>query len=98
MAKPIRAIHVEDSADQDALAGAYQFFWADGVTSAGMIVICPCGCGERYNLDFDIHPEMPPPKWKWDGNYETPTLSGTIILHGCGWRGNLIKGWFEQCP
>lgn len=35
--------------------------------------------------------------WKWDGNYEKPTLTPSInCISGCGWHGFLTKGVFKD--
>lgn len=81
-------------------AGDFIFTGATGVDGhAGMIFMCPCGCGDRSPIRFrqDAN-DSERPCWNWDGNESSPTL--TPSLHktsGCGWHGYLTAGVFKEC-
>lgn len=37
------------------------------------------------------------PTWRWDGNFEQPTLTPSInCVSGCGWHGHLTAGVFKD--
>lgn len=73
--------------------GAFDFYTAEGRERAGMIYICPCGCGATGALAF--RPARSP-SWEWDGNEEAPTLSPSV--HHVGhWHGYLRAGIWESC-
>lgn len=64
----------------------------------GMIMCCPCGCGDNSGIDFDTSPGVTLPFWKWDGNEDAPTLSPSLQKTGkCRWHGHLVKGVFVPC-
>lgn len=60
---------------------------------------CPCGnhmCGGTIPVSREKTKD--PRAWKWDGNWDTPTLSPSIQRrgHDCNWHGFLKKGVFES--
>lgn len=62
----------------------------------GMIEVCPCGCGEMGSINFD--PNTPGPRWVWNGNQDSPTLTPSILRTvGCKWHGYLTDGVFKAC-
>lgn len=82
-----------DDIEEDAPAGAFEYFSSGDREIAGMIYACPCGCGRLVALDFRPHPS---PSWEWDGNTEKPTLSPSV--HDVGhWHGWLRAGIWESC-
>lgn len=89
---PVKAIHSTDL-DVDKEPGSFQYFTrhADELdVIAGMIFICPCGCGSERLLDFRPHKS---PSWEWDGNHVRPTLYPSVNgTTGCKWHGCLKKG------
>lgn len=73
---------------------------------------CPCGnCGTKLLSQISIDSNTDPgrPKWTWDGNKESPTLTPSILrrieiaAHGdhpaykCNWHGFLTNGIFRSC-
>lgn len=86
--KPVRATPVHDI-DGDGLApGSFEFFKTTDREVAGLIYVCPCGCGNLGSLNFRPHPS---PSWEWDGNKEAPTLSPSVN-HIDHWHGYLRAG------
>lgn len=94
---PVKATLVEDVDDRGA-AGAFEFTTYQGEI-AGMIYVCPCGCGREGYLRFRGAPRPPEeadrPSWEWDGNREAPTLSPSV-LHRDHWHGYLRAGMWVQ--
>lgn len=91
----VKAQLVEDT--ENAPAGAYEFYRSGDREFAGMIYVCPCGCGKTGALAFRPHAS---PSWEWDGNKEAPTLSPSVhdIPHGkTHWHGYLRAGVWESC-
>lgn len=86
--------------DDVSQPGDFCFTVQNGVEGcAGLIYLCPCGCGIEGALTFrkgvneDKHPA-----WDWDGNQAAPTLSPSIRRTvGCRWHGHLRKGVWESC-
>lgn len=81
--------------------GAYSYYQMygepDGSPPAGMMFICVCGCGRLGSLSFR---QEESPRWDWNGNVETPTLSPSIHwVRGCpnNWHGYLTNGEFVPC-
>lgn len=53
---------------------------------------CPRGKGRCV---VPIKPNANPPHnrgWSWDGNVQAPTLSPSILCHGCEWHGYVRAG------
>ena len=61
---------------------------------------CPCGdrmCNGLISVDRDGDN---PPTWKWDGDWDAPTLTPSIQRRGglgCDWHGYLTAGEFVPC-
>ena len=59
-------------------------------------IILPCRGGKFSRCILRIHrgePDANTATFKWNGNYETPTLSPSIGCDvRCGWHGHLIDG------
>lgn len=89
----VRAIRVEDTDAADTPPGAFEFYSSGDREMAGMIYVCPCGCGRRGALDFRPHPS---PSWEWDGNRDAPTLSPSVD-HVGHWHGWLRNGEWVSC-
>jgi len=95
-----------DDIDGGVPAGLFEYFEATSAPGkAGILFGCPCGCGELKTVGFDSH-ESRRPRWHWDGNLETPTLTPSInILQrdasgkqiGEHWHGYLTAGEFKSC-
>lgn len=67
---------------------------------AGMMFMCPCGCGEKGSLAFDVpvRKEREKDMWKWNGSEDKPTLTPSIRkTSGCNWHGYLTDGIFKSC-
>lgn len=70
---------------------------ASGETPAGMIYVCPCGCGDHSAVQFSNF-KHESPKWDWNGDREKPTLTPSILrTAGCRWHGYLTDGVFRSC-
>lgn len=93
---------VEDI-DDGGLPGqfAYYVHYSDKERVAGLLFICPCGCGELQSVGFHTPVAGERPLWHWDGNREKPTLTPSInILQlndkgeriGEHWHGYLTAG------
>lgn len=86
-----------ENAEELRDAGDFMFtgiYGRDGVH--GMMLICPCGCGEEIAIDFTTDP-TPGPKWEWNGNVDKPTLTPRLFkLTGCQWHGTLKDGIFQE--
>lgn len=88
--QPVKALRVDDT--EFGAAGDFEFY-TDGGRIAGIIYVCPCGCGKTGALGFRPQPS---PSWEWDGNQESPTLSPSV--HHVGhWHGWLRNGVWESC-
>jgi hypothetical protein len=86
--QPVTANRVQDIDVEGVPPGAFEYFTASGRENAGMIYVCPCGCGALGSLNFRPHPS---PSWDWDGNMEKPTLTPSV--HHIGhWHGFLTGG------
>ncbi len=95
------AVHVDDVFREapPQPAGAFEYFHAgpgfDEI--AGMLFVCPCGCGEIYWIAFRGHQAPGRPAWDWDGNRDSPTLTPSLhLILDCGWHGFLRAGVFEE--
>jgi len=87
---PVIAKRVDDI-DEAKEAGSFEYFVAGDNEPAGVIYLCPCGCGQIRSLDFKPHGS---PSWDWDGNVEKPTLTPSV--HWIGhWHGFLRNGVWE---
>lgn len=91
-----KAIHNQDADGFDLAAGEYKF---TGVMNHegthGMAFGCPCGCGDVSAIRFDTSPIEGDPRWHWNGNRESPTLTPSLHkTQGCGWHGYLTNGEF----
>ena len=92
----VKARRVEDT-DDDAAPGAFEFFSSGDRPIAGMIYVCPCGCGRSAALHFRPHAS---PSWEWDGNEESPTLKPSVHDMPEGkthWHGWLRNGEWISC-
>lgn len=70
-------------------------YMPDG-TLDGMAIILPTPTGQTQSYQ-PVNPRTPEPqRWGFDGNLDRPTLSPSILLHGC-WHGYLIKGRLISC-
>ena len=89
--------------------GVFEYYTASGASdsdaAAGILFGCPCGCGDLRTVGFDTH-ESRRPKWHWDGNRETPTLTPSILIYqmdergekiGEHWHGFLTAGQWVSC-
>lgn len=94
----VTARRVDDIDAAGNVPGAFEYYAEGDRAVAGMVYICPCGCGSHGDLPF--RPATPAhPSWQWDGNREAPTLDpsvhdiyrkdGQIKTH---WHGWLRKG------
>lgn len=80
--------------------GAFEYYnSSDGRTMAGMIYVCPCGCGKHGALAFRPAPaEMH--SWQWNGSRTKPTLAPSVhhLVGGKShWHGHLRKGVWISC-
>lgn len=109
----VAAVYVDSFSDEqeDANgipAGHWHFYTQYGDETkapAGILFGCPCGCGTLHSVGFDTH-ESQRPRWHWDGNRESPTLTPSIniLQHddagnriGEHWHGFLTTGEFRSC-
>jgi hypothetical protein len=92
---PVRATFVEDLDERLGVPGAFEFYVdKPGGALAGLIYVCPCGCGQQGALPFR-RPAAARPSWIWDGNRQAPTLSPSV--HHVGhWHGWLKNGFWTQ--
>lgn len=91
----MRAIHVDDiRSEAGQQPGAIELRQLDGEV-AGIAFRCPCGCG--YESWLPIKPDER--GWQWDGDFEAPTLTPSILQSGlpCKWHGYLTAGEFVSC-
>lgn len=77
--------HYEDGKEfvNNSKPGDWFFF------EGGDIYIHIPGVGRcQFNLNLD--PEYSPPRWKWDGNREAPTITPSlhVVNHWHGWMKN----------
>jgi len=92
---PVVATQVKGIDDEapDRAPGAFEFYVNSAKEIAGMIYMCPCGCGKTGALSFK---PANSPSWSWDGNREQPTLTPSV--HDVGhWHGFLTKGVWLSC-
>lgn len=62
---------------------------------AGMVYICPCGCGAMKTLKFRPADGTYVALFTWNGNVKKPTLTPKLICYlRDGWTGTLTKGEF----
>lgn len=94
---PVSATYVEDFPTEGCGApGTFSYYKNMQGHVAGLLYICPCGCGASGSLAFrasgDVGKEYP--KWIWNGNKAQPTLSPSIhhVGHWHGWlQGGIFK-------
>lgn len=95
----VRAIRVEDIRDGDGKKpGAYEIRHYENQT--GIAFRCPCGCGNEAWLPLAAVPENSDllPRWGFDGNEASPTLTPSIAFSGgCRWHGFLTAGEWVSC-
>lgn len=95
---PVKAVHLPDLdiwnfETLKTQAGAFEFYKSGDRERAGIIYICPCGCGATGALAFR---PAPPPSWEWNGSVEAPTLTPSV--HHVGhWHGFLTNGVWVSC-
>lgn len=93
----VNAKLVDDVDADDAPAGAFGYFSAGNVEYAGLLFVCPCGCGKRGDLAFK---PVPSPSWNWDGKIDRPTLTPSVrSLNEDGtehWHGFLERGTWTK--
>lgn len=95
-------IKVEDDVEPQN-PGEYQFMPNDSADYiAGIIFMCPCGCGEEGRIRFsnpsDPEREENYPTWTWNGDKDNPSLTPSIDRKNtCGWHGYLTNGVFKGC-
>lgn len=99
----VRARCVDDI-DEERAPGSFEFYKSDLHDPAGIIYVCPCGCGREGVLRFRLEGQGRP-SWIWDGNRESPTLTPSvhdIISYSAGgqkthWHGWLRNGQWVPC-
>lgn len=69
---------------------------AYGNENAGLIYVCPCGCGNVSAIPVRLG-EKVQGSWQWNGDVEKPTLSPSIQKKNCNWHGYLTDGVFVPC-
>ncbi len=69
---------------------------AYGNEHAGLVYVCPCGCGNVSAISVKLG-EKVDGAWRWDGNVEKPTLLPSIRKTSCAWHGYLTEGVFVPC-
>lgn len=101
-------------AGYDDLHNAGDFFWIESTVGevTALAYVCPCGnCGPEYRSAIPVNegPHEGRPRWKWNGNKDSPTLTPSIQrrlhihAHGehpeyrCDWHGYLTDGVFRSC-
>lgn len=96
----VRATRVDSITDSRDVPGAFKLV-TDGKDTIGMTYVCPCGCKRIGFLNFE-EPERP--RWSWDGNVESPTLTPSVhhVMHGLDgttthWHGWLTNGEWVSC-
>jgi hypothetical protein len=105
---PVKATLVDDIDQHADTPGAFEFVnYYKGTPEgrgmarenpaehpAGMVYVCPCGCGvQGYLAIRSTKPEHP--SWVWNGKCHSPTLTPSI--HHIGhWHGFLTKGVWRQ--
>lgn len=75
----------------DLAPGSWTFGYDMDNKIAAIDFVCPCGCGSVGVLP--IRDGFGGPRWTWDGNNETPTLTPSVQkTSGCKWHGHLVAG------
>jgi len=93
-------VKAERVADWDALSAPGRFMFAGnpGDQPTDLIFVCPCGCGVISSVTLSTSPRSDGPRWAWNGNSDSPTLTPSIRkLNGCLWHGFLTDGIFKSC-
>jgi hypothetical protein len=61
-----------------------------------LIYVCPCGCGKTGAVPVTTGQKRDK-AWLWDGDFEKPTLTPTILrVNGCRWHGYLTAGFWKR--
>jgi len=92
---PVTAVRVDylDHGSASNAPGSFKYYRQKDRDVAGMIYVCPCGCGRIGAIP--IRPAESP-SWAWDGNRDAPTLNPSV--HDVGhWHGWLRNGVWESC-
>ena len=57
---------------------------------------CPCGCGiyAGIRIHDDLQQKDNPGTWAWNGNWDCPTATPSILINGGHWHGYLTNGEF----
>ena len=78
----------------DLPAGSIEWATKDG-EAVQLRMTCPCGCGTVTTLS--VAAGFGSPRWKWDGNWEQPTLTPSVrMLTPCRWHGYLTAGEWRK--
>lgn len=90
MTNPVNAQRFENIEDAAGTPGAFAYFARGNRDPAGIVFLCPCGCGFQATLPFGAY-DPPRLAWEWDGNFGAPTLHPPIgrVSH---WTGTLTAG------
>lgn len=98
MSAEVKAVRVHKWDDLKE-PGNFMFTAAQSIDGhAGMIICCPCGCRGLGATAFRNNTKTAAPKWDWDGNEESPTLTPSIQRTSeCRWHGYLTAGVFKPC-
>lgn len=100
------APYVRDGFVCDARPGDFAFkdFDAKGITDPDKVDSLEFRCPRtgKYCGSILVGHKVKPvfgnaPTWKWDGNFEAPTLTPSInCVSGCGWHGYLTAGVWKD--
>lgn len=98
----VSATLVENMDDQPP--GAFEFYSRGDEESAGILFMCPCGCGQMHAIGFG---KSERPSWGWNGEREKPTVTPSVLIYqmekGTGkrigehWHGWLTDGVWRSC-
>lgn len=98
MTAPDAPIKFVQDIDGDGLApgsAEWAVMYSGPSKVAGLLFICPCGCGSLGFLSIrkiDEHPS-----WVWNGDREKPTMTPSIQkTTPCRWHGYLTDGVFRS--
>jgi hypothetical protein len=95
--------NIDELSGEARKPGLFEYFKDSSREYAGMLFICPCGCGDLCAIDFR---PKPAPSWDWDGNVEAPTLTPSVRRivkrrdtgeQKTHWHGWLRAGVWESC-
>ena len=59
----------------------------------GMRFRCPDGCGVDVTLHFGKPTDG---RYTWDGDVDAPSVTESITVPTCGWRGYLRGEWLTE--